>query len=121
MNNGNIIVNNKYKLLLLLLILVIFILAISFSCKFKKLKIKKRPEGNFTIIDNVEVCDSALEEIYDDDKYIYYLPCIKSNQVYIKFSNGEKVKIRTALKNNYVTIDEIIEKNYPICVEAKIK
>ena len=40
-------------------------------------------EKEFVIVDSSKnnenfACDSALEEIYKDDEYIYYLPCQKS-------------------------------------------
>ena len=77
---------------------------------------KKTPlsRGDFKIIDNVENCATAIEEIYRDDKYIYTLSCIKSGAVIVEFDNGERYSIKEALNKKYVTPDQIIKKGYPL-------
>lgn len=76
---------------------------------------------NFEIIDETEVCAQALEEIYETEFNKYYLPCIKSSQVFIKFANGNKYSIKEALNNGYVTAEQIINKGFNIIVNPKIK
>lgn len=75
---------------------------------------------DFIIVDEVKVCDEALEEIYDDGVNKYYLSCIKSDNVYIKFDSGRKIKIRKALEDKTVTINDIINKGYSIIVEPLV-
>ena len=70
-------------------------------------RFKEELSEKFEIIDTTEVCAEALEEIYRDDKFIYYLPCIKSKNITIKMSNGTKYPLRVALDNNIVTINEL--------------
>ena len=73
--------------------------------------------NEFTIIDETEVCDQALEEIYRDDEYIYYLPCIKSSTIFLKYNNGEKTNIKKALDGEKVTIDKLIKEGLNVYKE----
>ena len=73
--------------------------------------------NEFTIIDETEVCDQALEEIYRDDEYIYYLPCIKSSTIFLKYNNGEKTNIKKALDGEKVTIDKLIKEGLKVYKE----
>jgi len=53
-------------------------------------------------------CDQALEEIYRDDKYIYYLPCIKS--LYIKViyaSNNYQEGLKSSLEEGKIKINDL--------------
>lgn len=76
----------------------------------------KKPiaRGDFKIIDNVENCASAIEEVYKDDKYIYTLSCMKSGAVIVEFDNGETYSLKDALNKKYVTPDQVIKKGYPL-------
>ena len=67
-------------------------------------------EGStFEIIDTTEVCAEALEGIYKDLTGEYYLPCIKSQNIFIKFSDGSKYNLMYVLGNNILTIQELID------------
>lgn len=70
---------------------------------------KKNANNNIEIIDATYNCNSMLEEFYSDSNYIYYFPCVKSSSVYVKYDNGNKELVKTALENNNVTIDELIK------------
>ena len=79
---------------------------------------------NFTIIDNTEVCDQALEKFYEDDKYEYYFPCIKSGNVLIhfgKYFSGEEMQmpVKEALTKKYVTIEQLQEKGLKFYTKDK--
>ena len=63
--------------------------------------------NSYTIVDESDKCDSALDEIARDDMYIYYFSCKKSDKVYLIFGDGTKVKIKEAVKSKKVTIDEL--------------
>ena len=53
-------------------------------------------------------CDDALEEIYKDDSFIYYLPCIKSEYIkVIDTSNKEERNIKEALQNATINIKDL--------------
>lgn len=84
-----------------------------FTCPANNLK------KDFTIIDEMTACDQALEEIYDDGYNKYYLNCIKSDKVYLKFTNGKTVKIKEALEKELVTITNIVDKNYSMIIKPK--
>ena len=75
----------------------------------------QKTKASFIIIDKTEVCAQALEEVYRDDQYIYYFSCIKSDNVFIKFSNDENLYgIKYVLNNDMLTIDELIENGLDI-------
>jgi len=65
-------------------------------------------DKSFEIIDTTEVCAEALEGIYSDITGDYYLPCIKSQNIFIKFSDGTKYSLKYVLDNNILTIQELI-------------
>ena len=75
--------------------------------------IKKNQE---LLHDKIEILDATYasclapaEQFYEDDKYIYYFPCVKSNSVYVKFPNGNKLLVTKALEEEKVTIDELMD------------
>ncbi len=63
------------------------------------------------IVDRIEkenlTCAEALEEIYRDDTYIYYLPCIKSNNIIVKYENGYQETLASALLYNSVSLSDL--------------
>ena len=60
----------------------------------------KTKESNYT-------CAMALEKIYEDDKNEYYFSCIKSENIIVKYVNGESENIKYALKNGRVTLVDL--------------
>lgn len=69
-------------------------------------------DGDFKIIDTSKKMedvsfDTALEEIYEDEKYTYYLPCMKSQYIKVEFGNGKKYNIIPALQNGYINIEDL--------------
>lgn len=75
----------------------------------------------YTIYDYSENCDTALELIYEDNKYQYYFDCNKSDQVFIKFETSNlKITLKEALNNNHIDINEIIN-SYPNLLIKKAK
>ena len=62
----------------------------------------------YGISDYSDSCDSALELIYEDEKYNYYLSCEKSDEVLIHFTlTNLKMTLKYALNNNYITPDKL--------------
>lgn len=80
-----------------------------------------RTSEDFEIIDTTEICAETLEGIYSDSVYEYFLPCIKSQNITIKFSDETSLSLKEALKTKRVTINELEEKGLKIYKELKIK
>ena len=60
----------------------------------------------YGITDYRDECTEKPEQIYEDEKYNYYLKC--SDQVFIHFSiNNLKMKLEYALNNNYITPEQL--------------
>ena len=59
------------------------------------------------IIDESEVCAEALEEIYKDDEYTYYLPCIKSEMIKVIYSDNTELTLKKAFENSRITISDL--------------
>ena len=76
-----------------------------YSCPLK--------ETTFEIIDeskNIKdfICAEALEEIYRDDEYIYFLSCMKSEYIKVNYSSNHfSENIITALKEGKVKISDL--------------
>ncbi len=71
------------------------------------------------IIDATITCPQSLEKFYEDSNYTYYFNCIKSSSVFVKFPNGNKMLVVDALKENKVTIDELINAGLEVYKEKK--
>ena len=76
---------------------------------FLKNEGEKTPTIDYKIVDNTKSCAEALEEIYKDQKYTYYLPCIKSDNIELVWNNGEKDYLKDAINNKKVSIDSLKE------------
>ena len=64
-------------------------------------------------------CSSSYEKFYEDDIYIYYLTCSKSDSVFVKFPNGNKMLLVNALNEGKVKISEVIDMELDIYKERK--
>ena len=60
-----------------------------------------------TSIGTDQVFAAALEEIYEDSQYTYYLGYIKSYAIIVTYINGEKENIKEALANGNITIKDL--------------
>ena len=96
----------KKRSIILLSIAIIIILTISVILLFKNKELEKK--SNIEIIDATYNCVENLEKFYEDDKYIYSFPCVKSKSIFVKFENGNKMLVVDALEEEKVTIDELI-------------
>lgn len=66
-------------------------------------------DSNITIIDKSKAIkdfttDTALEPFYEDEKYIYSFPCIISDYIVVKYSDGTEENVKEALKNKHIEI-----------------
>lgn len=69
-------------------------------------------EDTYEIVDTTKDipdfgCDTALEEIYEDEDYIYYLPCMKSQYIEVRYNNARKEKLISALANGNISIGDL--------------
>ena len=64
-------------------------------------------------------CSSSYQKFYEDNKYNYYFTCSKSDSVFVKFANGNKMLVVTALNEDKVTIDELIDAGLDVYREKK--
>jgi len=84
--------------------LIFIILGIVLS---KNNNVKK--ENQIKIIDATITCSETTETFYENDEYIYMLPCANSSSLYVKLSNGNKMLVIDALEEGKVTINELID------------
>ena len=96
------------------LALIIFIAGIILLNKNNQIK-----KSSIEIIDATYTCSEALEKFYEDDKFVYYFPCVKSSSVFVKFPNNDKMLATTALNEGKVTIEELIKAGLEVHKEKK--
>ena len=97
--------NKKSVIKLSILGIIILILAIILLIINKFITNKE----NIQIIDATYSCIQSREKFYEDDKYIYSFPCVKSQSIYVKFENGNKLLVVDALEQEKVTINQLIK------------
>lgn len=66
-------------------------------------------DSDYEIIDTSKeienfACEQQLEEIFEDESYTYYLPCMKSQYIEVRYSNGTKENIIAALGQGHIDI-----------------
>jgi hypothetical protein len=108
----------KKKKIIILSVLGLIILIIGIILLITNNIIIKN-KSNLTIIDATYTCAKTEEKFYEDDKYIYYYPCVKSNSMYVKFENGNKMLISDALESKKVTINELLDAGLEVIKEKK--
>lgn len=109
----------KNKVLKIAIIVVMLLIIIFLFISNQELINKKNNSNDYTIIDTTEICAEALEEIYSDDDYTYYLPCIKSSNIYIKWDNGDIHKLMDDINNGKVTMDSLIKHGLKVTKDEK--
>ena len=106
----------KNKVVIILMVLTVIILAVGLFL-FKKNK--DLEEKSIKIIDASYQCNNVKEIFYEDDNYVYSFPCEQSSSTYVKFPNGNKLLVITALEEEKVTIDELVKAGLKINKDAK--
>lgn len=106
----------KKKLIIGLTILstIIIILGVFLAKKNKSIA-----NNSIEIIDATYICNNQPEQFFEDDTYIYYFPCTKSNTLYIKYPNGNKYLLTTSLEEERVTIEQLIDSGLEVIKEKK--
>ena len=107
--------NKKSIIIISILGIIILIIGIILLTKNNIIKQKSKIE----IIDATYACTNLQEQFYEDEKYIYLFPCVKSNSVYVKFENGNKMLVTSALEAQKVTIDELINAGLKVYKQEK--
>lgn len=64
-------------------------------------------------------CAMALEKIFEDGKNEYYLSCIKSGYIIVKYENGYEENVKSALKNGNITMQDLDRFDISYISEAK--
>lgn len=95
----------KKKAIILLSILSIIFIIIGFILLNKN---ESTDKLNIKILDATYNCPKYQEDFYEDDNYIYSFECAKSNSVYVKFPDGTKMLVTTALEEEKISIDKLI-------------
>lgn len=98
----------KKKYFIILIILSIIILILSIILLTKNVIISKNKD-KIQIIDATYTCVQTEEKFYEDDKYIYYFPCMKSDSIFVKFENGNKMLVTSALESDKISIEELLD------------
>lgn len=107
----------KKKSIIIISILGIIILILSIILLINNKIIKNKT--NLEIIDATYSCTQNTEKFYEDEKYTYSFPCVKSKSVYVKFENGNKMLVIEALESNKVTINELIDAGLEVYKQEK--
>lgn len=107
----------RKKFVILFSILGILILLVGLVFLRKNIILSRN--NNIKIIDATYNCFSTMEKFYEDDNFAYYFPCIKSDSVYVKFPNGNKMLVVDALSDNKITITELISAGLEVKKEKK--
>lgn len=107
--------NKKFIITLSILGIIILIAGIILLNKNEKIE----KENQIEIIDATYTCAEVPEKFYENDKYTYYFPCVKSSSVYVKLSNGNKMLVTNALSEEKVTIDELLDAGLEVIKEKK--
>lgn len=51
-------------------------------------------------IDESTICKEEKEKFYENEKFIYYFNCLKSDKVYVRFNGKDKYLLKDILNNN---------------------
>lgn len=106
----------KKNIFIILISLAVIALLIGIILAFKNKELRR---NQIQIIDASYMCSQSLEKFYEDDKYTYSFPCIKSSSVFVKFPNGNKMLVIKALEEDKVTIDELISAGLEVVKNEK--
>lgn len=106
----------KKRIIIILPMIAIIFIIIGFILLNKNEEIAK--EG-IKILDATYNCAPYQEKFYEDDEYIYSFECVKSNSVYVKFEDGSKMLVKTALEEKKVSIDKLIDAGLEVIKKEK--
>jgi len=109
-NNIFLLEKNKIEMKKILNVIIIVFIIIILCLSLYKIGTKyfdnnlndwvSKRDYKIEIIDETEICDTALEKFYENELYEYYFGCIKSDYVYAKINDGQKYLVKDLLNNN---------------------
>jgi hypothetical protein len=70
-------------------------------------------------IEDPGIGDAAIELIYEDEYYSYYLTSIRSNNIMITFTDGLVISLREALDSKKITITDLILNGLNVVIQPK--
>lgn len=82
---------------------VISVIVIFLIIVFSFIVIKNNDVNNsysIEFIDESTACKEEKEKFYENEKYIYYFNCLKSDKVYVRFNGKDKYLLKDILNNN---------------------
>ena len=59
------------------------------------------------IVDESDFADTAYEKLYEDIEYQYGFSCMKSNSVFVYYSDGTRENVKSALEENRIAIRDL--------------
>ena len=65
--------------------------------------------SDYTIVNEKTECVNTKELLYEDQYYLYYLPCASSYDTYLVWTDGDKDLVKNALNYGKVTIKSLMD------------
>ena len=100
-----------FRKIIIIVIPIILVIGLVLISEKKYINKNNQSFTHLKIIDKVKeenmTCDEALEQFYEDKEYIYYFPCIKSENVIVIYSNGYQETVETSLEYGDITIEDL--------------
>lgn len=64
-------------------------------------------------------CASSLDEFYEDDKFIYYFSCLKSDYVKVYYKNKKSETLKEAMEQGRVSVEDLKAYDVNYIIEKK--
>jgi hypothetical protein len=74
-------------------------------------------DEDFCIVDTGQTALQALERIFEDQNYVYYLSSIRSHAIYVEFADGTRRSLREVLDREVLSIAALMDKGLPVILE----
>ena len=62
---------------------------------------------------------SALELVYEDDYYQYYLTSIRSDRIMLTFDDGQRISLKDAISQDKISIEDLILNGLELYIQSK--
>lgn len=89
---------NKKDWLKVISVIVIFLIIVLSFIVIKNNDVNNNYSIEF--IDESTTCREEKEKFYENEKYIYYFNCLKSDKVYVRFNGKDKYLLKDILNDN---------------------
>lgn len=78
-----------------------------------------KADNAYKIVHKYEMCAEALEKIYEDEVFEYYLPCMSSHAIYLEWNDGSTTLMIDDLKSGKVSIESLMNNGLKVYTEIK--